>query len=260
MSQDITAGVIFDTTPQHYITFGDFNSRIYNLHMGVREFPTPDEKHVIKSLPYMQGVIDLSTLRGCRTYENRTGRYVFYRFRTSQNEANRLQTDIENLLMGPFNTELNDTFEPNYHYIGKCQSVVTEHDYEYDRLIIEITFDLYCFKAGNTPVGRDLWDPFNFSTDAFQTTSFEVPYAVATNIILVNTGQNVVSPTISVSEYDAPDDGGYFQIRKGGVTYTFQPGESSPKLRLDLGENKLTMLLTVPGTVTVSFLWYRELI
>ena len=52
------------TKIKEYIEFGDFNSRDAGWYLQKREAPTPDEKEIVESIPYMQGELDFSSALG----------------------------------------------------------------------------------------------------------------------------------------------------------------------------------------------------
>lgn len=109
---DLTNGLEVDHTPQHYIEFGAFNSQDFQLHLAERDAPTPEEKENVRSIPLRQGVVDMSNTKGCRVYENRTVTYTFYRIGITKDQANTIQTTVENLLMREFNQVLQDSYDP----------------------------------------------------------------------------------------------------------------------------------------------------
>ena len=45
------------TKIKEYIAFGDFNSRDAGWYLQKREAPTPNEKEIVESIPFMQGVL-----------------------------------------------------------------------------------------------------------------------------------------------------------------------------------------------------------
>ena len=65
------------TKIKEYISFGDFNSRDAGWYLQKREAPTPDEKEIVESIPFMQGVLDLSRLLGQRVFESSELTYAF---------------------------------------------------------------------------------------------------------------------------------------------------------------------------------------
>lgn len=234
---DLTHGLRMQNTTSNYITFGLFQSRRFNLFLHERVAQTPAEKEVTASIPYMQGVVDLSNLIGNRIYENRTITYTFYRFgvgvsRISPNTARDYQTTIENLVMGEFAQRLDDSYEPDFHYTGKCKEVIVTDEYSHRRLKVEITFDLYPFKIDNHMESADLFDAFNFDLDAFQDDiSFNVSEE-GRNILLYNAGQRTISPVVRAdsSGITLLSDGITHKILEGAFTY--------PNLRLKPGMNE----------------------
>jgi len=259
-TNDLIYGMTMDKLPQHGIEFGLFESKRFRLHLHDRAAITPPEKEVIASIPYMQGVVDMSKLLGNRIYENREITYVFYRFgvdkheptarnthpKNSSHTARDFQTTIENLLMGEFGQRLNDSYEPDFHYIGKCKEIIVEDEYAFNRLRVEITFDLYPFKIANHTEADDLFDPFNFDIDAFHN---DLRYNIQgqERVMLYNASQKVLTPTInSTSNMQIEKDSGEYQIQSGTRQY--------PGLRLALGMNELN----ISGSGTVGFDWRKE--
>lgn len=264
MSIDLTNGLTIDRAPQHYIIFGNFDSREYGMHLHERFAPTPEEKVNAITIPHRQGVVDFSNISGNRVYENREIVYTFYLPDVAQSNANTIQTAFENQIMREFDQTLQDSYDPEYHYIGKCSGVETTDDYAYRRLIIEITFTLYPFKVSNCPEGSDDWDTFHFDTDVFQDVKFSIGAGKTVNARLYNAGQSTRSPviTIDVTSGDLPDDGAYFHITKNGVTHSYAFGSiANSRFRLQLGVNDLTLTSTLTAVAwTVELTWHKELI
>ena len=249
---DITHGLPKESIPRHYIEFGLFDSRRFKLNLHQRVADTPSEKEITTSIPYMQGIVDMSNAIGNRIYENREITYTFYRFGVKQDTARDFQTTIENLLMGQFDTRLDDSYEPDFHYMGKCQSVVVTDDYQRNRLRIEVTFDLYPFKIDNHMESADLFDSFNFDLDAFQNgLAFQIGQTAQT-IHLYNTSQLTLSPWI--------------ETQATGITFTMEQTSHSlrlgryryPNIRLKPGLNALVLQRASAGTTRVSFDWRKE--
>lgn len=245
--KDLTYGLKADNKPKHFILFGDFDSRSCTLHLNNREAPTPKERSVTSTIPYRQGVVDLSHLRGNRVYENREIVYTFYKYNIEQANTNSFQTALENQIMQEFDQILYDSYDTGYYYVGKCSGISTIDDFSYKRMMITISFDLYPFKICSRPEGNDLWDPFNFDTDVFQ----DVKYTVngSRTITLVNVSQNTQSPTVAATAA--------FTITMNNVSYSF-PSGTTPNSRLKLKRGK--NILTLTGTGDIEFQWYKELI
>jgi phage-related protein len=201
----------------------------------------------------MQGVVDLSHLLGHRVYENRDITYVFYRFGVPQNTARDVQSTIENLLMREFDQQLHDSFEPDFHYLGKCREVVVEDEFAFRRMRIQISFDLYPFKVDNFMESADLFDPFNFDLDAFQRIEDGLSYRITgeRNIQLYNSGQKVLVPTVAAT-------GGSAEMTNNSIPYGITgSARQYPGFRLLPGMNEVTLRAT-EGSPTVSFDWRKE--
>jgi len=256
---DLIHGLRKDEFPKHYIEFGsfdgennNFDSRRFRLNLHERTATTPSEKEVTASIPYMQGVVDISNLIGNRVYENREITYTFYRFGVQKGSATAFQTTIENLLMQQFNQRLNDSYEPDFHYRGKCQEVVVIDDYEKNRLRVEITFDLYPFKIDNRMESADHFDPFNFDLDAFQEgLSFSVT-ANNNRFHLYNSSQRVHVPGVQVV------NGANVVLRSNSIEHLLSTNnwQNYPNFRLFPGMNVIE--LSASGTATVRFDWRKE--
>jgi len=257
---DVTHGLSIENSPRHFIVFGSdpaksdearrFDSRRFNLNLHERIGNTPSEKEVTTSIPYMQGIVDMSNAIGNRIYENREITYVFYRFGVSRGHARDFQTTITNLLMGQFDARLDDSFEPDFHYFGKCQQVNVSDDYDRHRLRVEITFDLYPFKRDNHGEAEDLFDPFNFDLDAFQDgLVFEV--SGEQNIQLYNASQLTLRPAIRASQ-----SGLYLGVNDMKVQLASHPTDAYtyPNIRLKPGMNDFSLT----GSGTVMFNWRKE--
>lgn len=264
MGIDLTDGLNLKKTPEHYITFGSFDSRSPGLHLHERKAPTPDEKTITVSIPHAQGVADFSAIRGVRNYENREIIYTFYAFGVAKENANAYQTTIENLIMQEFNQVLQDSYDPDYHYLGKCSGIEVEDDYEFKRLIVEITFDLYPFKIGNRLEGNDDWDSFNFKIDVFQDVKFTIGAGETASATIYNVSQNTHSPTLDIiiTSGTVSGSGSYFMVANNGVSYSFPAGTTeSSRLRLLRGKNELTFNCSVASVAwTIEFGWHKELI
>ena len=262
--RDLTNGLDLHQSPQHYITFGLFDSRRFRLNLHERTAPTPNEKEVLANIPYRQGVIDVSNLLGNRIYEQREITYSFYRFGVNRGHARDFQTTIENLLMGAFDTRLDDSYEPDFHYMGKCREVSVRDDYDRLRLRVDITFDLYPFKIDNHDESADLFDPFNFDLDAFQNGlvfelkqinlfgEVEGAQAEAQRIRLYNASQKTHHPTVKVSS-------GTVTIEINGIEHVFIEGEEKyPHFRLKPGMNDILIKFVSDEDVTVALDWRKE--
>lgn len=244
---DITDGIDLSNKPKEHIKFGNFNSLDYDMWLVDRTAPTPSEKEVVESVPYMQGVHDFSNLLGERVYNNRTISYTFHMEQKEVERRKLTQTSFENELMNQFNQRLYDTYTPRFYYRAKCIGVSTQDDHVYNRLIITMDFDAYPFKIDTLEEGHDIWDEFNFEIDYAQPVSFEVNGELEVTIVYGGSGS--VAPTVTAS---AP-----FEIIASRQTTLVPFGTSKNEVfRLRYGENKML----IKGYGTIDFKIYKELI
>ena len=165
---DITNGVIFDRTIKEGFKFNGFDTTENDMYLISRSAPTPSEKEIIEDIPFVQGVYDFSNILGERIFDNRTISYTFQIYERDYEQRKHEQTVLQNKLMNTHITQLEDTHDSSYYYLGKCVSVGVEEDHEYGRLIVNIDFDCYPFKISKLPEGHDIWDEFNFELDVAQ--------------------------------------------------------------------------------------------
>ncbi len=221
------------------------HTKEYNMWLIERQAPTPQEKEIIESVPFMQGHYDFSMILGGRVYENRPLIYVFELLDRNYTSRKSIQTSIENWLMRGGHEPLYDDHAENYHYIAKCTSVDVAD--AYSGLTITIEFEAYPFKIGDLLEGNDIWDTFNFELDVAQITEFEI--SGTKSIVLYNAGNNMINPQIKASSD--------FEISKGNQTFIVPAGTSeSHDFMLNTGENNLT----ITGNGTIEFLFYKELL
>lgn len=256
---ELIGGLKLETELLHHIVFGNFDSKDFELYLAGRNAPTPPERQVTVSVPYRHGVIDLSHLRGERMYDNREITYTFYRFGLSRNaEAGMVQTTLENLLMGEFQQTLYDSYEPFFHYKGKCTGVSVQDDFEYGRLIVEVVFELYPFKIANAPESWDLFDGFNFNLDVTQAAMCGRSVTNGETIQIINPGRNTCDMLVTASKamrvlvskdnkFGSPDP--TYEIKAGGGN----------RVRLLPGEN-WTIWENFSGTGYVTLDLYKELL
>src|SRR5699024_4404575 len=149
---------------------------------------------------------------------------------------------LENNLLGTHITMLEDSYDEDYYYLGKCVSVNTTDDHVYNRLIVVVEFDCYPFKISKLPEGHDIWDGFNFELDVAQVIEFGVNGT--RDITLYNAGASSVVPTIKTNSE--------FTIEIDTISVAVSAGtHKSELIRLRKGENKI--MLTGNGTIEFNF-------
>lgn len=181
-------GLDLSVKVKEHVVFGDFNSLDRNMYLIDRSAPTPSEKEAIESIPFMQGTFDFSMIMGERVFANRSVSYTFHLYEEDYDTRKFSQTAFENELMRKGRVKLTDTYSPGYYFLGKCTSVDTQDDHEYNRLIVSVEFDCYPFKISTLAEGHDLWDEINFELDWLQPVEFT---AKRTTFKPVSVGQTV---------------------------------------------------------------------
>ena len=242
---DLTNGLPEFGQPKEGFTRSGIHTREYGMWLVNRQAPTPSEKQIIDSVPFMQGVYDFSNILGERVYENRSLTYVFEIKQQDYERRKINQTAIENWLKKDGVAPLYDDHARGYYYMAKCTSVNTD-DF-YGGLRVTTTWDAYPFKISELPEGHDIWDEFNFELDASILNEFQVNGELEVN--LFNIGASSRVPVINTTSD--------MTIIKGGVTYHIPVGESkSDSFRLNIGDN----ILQIIGNGTIKFTWYKELL
>lgn len=178
------------------IQFYDFNSVNEGLRLTNRSAPTPDEKEIVEDIPYMQGVLDFSMLLGERVFNNRTLTYSFHTKSMSYRKRKSLEQRIKRLLSVQGEGNLYDTHDQGYYWLGKVVNSSVVDNPTFNRLEVEVTFNVYPFMIRNKSYFDDVWDDFNFESDVAGYTQFEVDGT--RTITLYNAGDTTVRPNITV--------------------------------------------------------------
>src|SRR5690625_2764549 len=227
-------------------TFNDFGITIAEKDVGYRE-----KKKIKIAVHHSNVEYDFSDIYGDQTYTERPITFVLNvldkHVLNDTQRVNAIETSLVNWLMNSNGKQrLYDDSNPGYYYLAEVEGGLGfEELRNHGRLTVEFT--AYPFMISEHAEGNDLWDPFNFLTDVFQITDFEVNGSL--DVILYNVGAPSVSPEIEASSS--------MEIEKDGVVYNVPSGTSeSDEFRLNNGENDLT----IRGNGTIKFTFYKELI
>lgn len=225
--------------------FGDYDSRENNMFLISRDAPTPSEKEITESVPYMQGVYDFSTLNFDRYFDNREVTYQVMLFENEYENRKHPEQDIKRSLMKLDIQPLYDTHDQGYHWLGKCKSVTVEDDAEKGTLSCTIVFDCYPFAIYNSAEGSDIWDDVYFPHWIFQETKYTVNGSQS--ISLFNIGSRSVECEMVVTgDITVIGDFGSVELTSGDYQDT--------QIVLAMGENHLTL----SGNGMIEFRFYRE--
>lgn len=229
-----------------YIQFTGFNSKEEKLFLIERNAPTPDEKEILKNLPFKQGVLDFSALLGSRVFENRKIEYVFMLFNTPYSQRKIVERNIKQKLMVNPRNKLYDTHDANYYWLGKCKAVEVENGEQFNQLKVTVTFDCYPYMISHTDYFDDYWDTFEFDEDVANYTKYVVNGSL--EFPLFNAGSVAVKPEITVNNT--------FRVKVNDEDFIeFQSGSKQDYyLSLKPGLNKVR----VEGNGTIQFHYQKE--
>ena len=245
IDKDYFKNVGFEVEEESF-TFGEYNSMDNRMFMANREAPTPSEREIVESVPYMQGVYDFSQLNGGERYfDNREIAYQVMLFEQDYPTRKYAEQEIKRQLMPLGIQPLYDSHDNGYHWLGKCKSVTVEDDVEKGTLSCTIVFDCYPFAIYNSAEGSDIWDDVYFPHWVFQNTKYTV--SGAQSISLFNIGSRSVECEMVVNgDITVIGDFGSVELTSGDYQDT--------QIVLAMGENHLTL----SGNGTIEFKFYRE--
>lgn len=232
---------------KEFIQFMNFISKNEKLYLVERNAPTPDEKEIIKDLPYSQGVLDFSALLGERVFKNRDITYKFRLFNTPYSERKFVERRIKQHLMLHTNQKLFETHNVNYYWLGKCKSVEVENDYKFNGLLVTILFNCYPFLIGGKNQFDDLFNEFYDTPNDSIANYTKYKINGKLSFVLYNGGSVSVKPAIIADSN--------FKVTINSDTVNIKSGENLDYyLSLKPGINNVT----VEGYGLIHFHYRRE--
>lgn len=208
------------TKIKEYIAFGDFNSRDAGWYLQKREAPTPDEKEIVESIPFMQGVLDFSSVLGERVFEPREITYEFKLPFTEYEDRKTAERMIKSQMVTKTERKLFDTHDRRYYWMGKIKHIKVADDPIRKNLVATIVFKCYPFAYHENEYFDDVWDTFDFESDDSTWTKWQLGYTRSEKTIyFVNSGDTSISPVIYCDEDITLTD-------SEGVIYNLKRGEN----------------------------------
>lgn len=230
---------------KEYIEFGTFNSKAWNLYLVDRNAPTPDEKEIIEDIPFMQGVLDFSSILGARIYETREIEYDFKLVNSTYDKRKDVERSIKQQLMHYSKERLYDTHDNSWFWLGKCKSVSVKQEPGKRSFIVTIIFTVYPFMFTIANYFDDVWDSFDFENGIAGYTRYVVKGYK--EIILINTGSLTINPEITVSDA--------MTLKIDREVYRYGTGSNTGlSFRLVPGVNKIS----IEGNGVIRFRWHSE--
>ena len=215
--------------------------------LTVRDVTTETKKKnkILVKVPFMNGSYDFSSLYGGQTYEEEMRTYEFNLIARDKYDLEIQKIKISDWLLDGQQVKIHDDLIVGYHRLAECVDLSFEEKQNYAKVIAN--FRAYPFKIKDNHEGDDTWDTFNFELDDVQETKFIVESFK--NVVLINGGSNVVTPTIICTEE--------MDVKLGNKNFIFPPGVSKDyRFILKKGENHIE----ITGTGTIEFKFKKEVL
>ena len=235
-----------ELVPTEGIIIDSFNSMQENLFLIDRAAPSPDEKEVVESIPFMNGSYDFSMIFGERFFEDRELTYQFMLFNSPYSDRKVFETKLKRKLLPIGITEIYDTHDNDYFWLGKVTRIDVRDNEEMHCLEIEIIIKAHAYMFRKILEGQDIWDEFMFEYDVAQEVKFNLTSDYK-KILLINGGQTGVVPKIVVK--------GSATVEFNNRTYQLNDGQiKDDRFNLLVGVNELK----IKGSGTIEFEFRRK--
>lgn len=122
----------------------------FGLNISSRKIDLPPKNSIRKTIPYMSGFYDFTTLNGVTTFGERPISYTFDIIGATVEEMDRKRTEVVNWFCNMHDVDIYDDTIPDYHFHGSYDSPSQNEDGEKDELTI--TFVCYPFMIANEPI------------------------------------------------------------------------------------------------------------
>lgn len=136
------------------LTFNGKKLSDFGLCIDSVEVSPPTKKQVTKSVPYMSGNYDFSSLYGGPVFDNRTLKYTVDVIADTETELAEIKTDIWNWLLFGDRGKLYDSVNGDYYYVASCTEITDEDDVE--KTTLTILFDADPFKKKDYSVTKTI--------------------------------------------------------------------------------------------------------
>ena len=233
---------MYNITYNNKNSYNDFGLKRFNS----KEHKAPVKNKIYESIPFMNGSYDFSNIYGSPSYSDRELNYSFLIEIENEEVMNYKKIAIENWLLGTNSKSiLIDEDLKGYYYMAECTEVNFDNYYNFG--LIDVTFNAYPFKIGESYEGNNLWDSFNFELDVLQDTKFTV--SGVSNVSIYNSSVIDIEPEIIASSQ--------FEITLDNKKYTVKAGASKDyRFKLRKGNNNLTL----KGNGTIEFRFRKEVL
>lgn len=128
---------------------GKHSYKDFGLEIASREIGLPEKKSIRKTVPFMTGFYDFTTLNGAPAWGERQIKYAFDIIGATVEEMDAERTEVVNWLCNLHEVDIFDDSIPNYHFRGSYDSYSLSEDGEHVELTV--VFVCYPFMLSNSP-------------------------------------------------------------------------------------------------------------
>lgn len=218
---------------------------IQGVFLKNRSISMPDKKIITVDVPYMNGAYDFSTVgsNGEIVYTQRIIQCNFGILANSKSELQSRFNELSSWLLDIGKSQLIFDDLIDVYFLAQVEKGPSLDEVLYYGET-SVTFIADPFKIGRETIDVQSWDLFNFETDKFQDTAFDV--VDSATVTVYNPGRAIV-PTITA---DAT-----MTVTLGSYTTTVNAGENKDYgFKLLSGDNTIN----IAGTGHIEFVFRKE--
>lgn len=216
----------------------------FGLEIASREIGLPEKKSIRKTVPFMSGFYDFTTLNGAPAWGERQIKYAFDLIGATVEEMDAERTEVVNWLCNLHDVDIFDDSIPDYHFRGSYDSYSLSEDGEHVELTV--VFVCYPFMLSNTPSVSTVYESASVTiANSGRPASPTISSAQAA-IIAAGGQQKSVPP---VSNYKA---GLMLGAGNNIVTVTKQNEIRYPYVNTTTTNNGITFTDNGDGTITAN--------
>lgn len=206
-----------------YITIDSVSSYVaYGASVRERNIGAPKKKSIRETVPFSNKVYDFTSIHGEIYWEDRDLEYIFEILGSSLEEMEIAKSKFLSWIMNVENEKIQDTFTPDYHFVGTFDSVSID-DSEIEKTTISVVFKAYPYRIANTAIS------FAYQLAASGTTTISIENNSShrlTPTIITTVGIKITLDNVifAVPSGEITDD--TIKLASGSNTIKFQNVES----------------------------------
>ncbi len=211
----------------YFVANGINSLKDLDLYISNHVLDPPVKRTIKQTLPFVQGSIDFSDFSGEIIFEERNLKYTIDVAELTLQEVEQKKQEIFNkFAVLPSNIKIEDTYLPNYYFIGTFNNIEQNSDQE--QVELSINFSIY---------------PFLFSKN---TKNFEKEIVETEIISIENNSVHPITVDITCDQN--------INIKNNNVIYSFSPGTyQNSGFVLYPGKNDLEVIVNAPTNLKINF-------